>query len=167
MEVGWSRRVGGPNLNGRRSSPGAERRSGRTDHRQLCRRPGRTAPETAAAAGAGGGNRSRQQAHAPCQHESIRAFCMLRSASLLISAASLALQAPAAWAGPNMRDQLIQHYCEKAVNSEFAAESKTPPAGMAAFTCNCVVEQMDARASLEQAQAICKQQAIQKYNLLP
>ncbi len=92
---------------------------------------------------------------------------MLRTSSLLISAASLALQAPAAWAGPNMRDQLIQHYCEKAVNSEFVAESKTPPPGMAAFTCNCVVEQMDARASLEQAQAICKQQAIQKYNLLP
>ena len=164
MEVGWSRRVGGPNLNGRRSSRGAERRSGRPDHRHTA------GPDGAADSygrWGGRGNRSRQQAHAPCQHESIRAFCMLRTASLLISAASLALQAPAAWAGPNMRDQLIQHYCEKAVNSEFAAESKTPPAGMAAFTCNCVVEQMDARASLEQAQVICKQQAIQKYNLLP
>ena len=70
-------------------------------------------------------------------------------------------------AGANMRDALIMHYCVKAVNAEFSQAGKTPPAGLAEDTCNCVVQQVDARASLAQAQAICKQQAQTKYNLTP
>lgn len=84
-----------------------------------------------------------------------------------VAGASLVLMGPSAWAGNNMRDQLIEHYCLKAVNAEMAATGKPAPAGMPEFTCNCVVQQVDARASIPQAQAICKAQAIEKYNLAP
>ena len=82
-------------------------------------------------------------------------------------AAACLLAGSSAWAGNNMRDQLIQHYCLQAVNAEMAASGKPAPAGMPEFTCNCVVQQVDARASIPQAQATCKDQAIQKYNLAP
>ncbi len=82
-----------------------------------------------------------------------------------VGSAAFLLVGPSGWAGNNMRDQLIQHYCLKAVNAEISASGKPAPAGMPAFTCNCVVQQVDARASIPQAQAICRDQAIQKFNL--
>lgn len=81
--------------------------------------------------------------------------------------AALLLAGSGARAGSNMRDQLIQHYCLKAVNAELAASGKPAPAGMPEFTCSCVVQQVDARASIPQAQAICRSQAIQQFNLAP
>lgn len=82
-----------------------------------------------------------------------------------VGGAAFVLASSSAWAGNNMRDQLIQHYCLKAVNAELAASGQSVPAGMPEFTCNCVVQQVDARASITQAQAICKEQAVQKFNL--
>ncbi len=67
----------------------------------------------------------------------------------------------------NMRDQLIIHYCTLAVNADFAKAGKTAPAGMAQDTCTCVAEQVNARASIAQAETTCKQQAMGKYNLNP
>ena len=90
------------------------------------------------------------------------------TASLLGSLGLLSALLPgAAVAGANMRDALIMHYCIKAVNTEFSQAGKTPPAGLAEGTCTCVVQQVDARATLAQAQTICKQQAEIKYNLNP
>ncbi|MEA5441045.1 hypothetical protein [Cyanobium gracile] len=67
----------------------------------------------------------------------------------------------------NMRDQLIIHYCTLAVNADFAKAGKTVPAGLATDTCTCVAQQVNARASIAQAETICKQQALGKYNLSP
>jgi hypothetical protein len=67
----------------------------------------------------------------------------------------------------NMRDQLIIHYCTLAVNADFTKAGKTVPAGLAKDTCTCVAEQVNARATIPQAEAICKQQAMGKYNLSP
>ncbi len=67
----------------------------------------------------------------------------------------------------NMRDQLIIHYCTLAVNADFAKAGKPVPAGLAKDTCTCVAQQVNARATIPQAETICKQQAMGKYNLSP
>ncbi len=67
----------------------------------------------------------------------------------------------------NMRDQLIIHYCTLAVNADFTKAGKPVPAGLAKDTCTCVAEQVNDRATIPQAETICKQQAMGKYNLSP
>jgi hypothetical protein len=67
----------------------------------------------------------------------------------------------------NMRDQLIIHYCTLAVNADFTKAGKTVPEGLAKDTCTCVAQQVNARVSIAQAETICKQQAMGKYNLSP
>ncbi len=67
----------------------------------------------------------------------------------------------------NMRDQLIIHYCTLAVNADFAKAGKSVPAGLAKDTCTCVAKQVNARATIAQAETICKQQAMSQYNLSP
>jgi hypothetical protein len=67
----------------------------------------------------------------------------------------------------NMRDQLILHYCTLAVNADFTKAGKTVPAGLAKDTCTCVAEQVNARASITEAETVCKQQAMGQYNLSP
>ncbi|MEA5390566.1 hypothetical protein VB738_04740 [Cyanobium gracile UHCC 0139] len=67
----------------------------------------------------------------------------------------------------NMRDQLIIHYCTLAVNADFTKAGKPVPAGLAKDTCTCVAEQVNARASIAQAETICKQQAMDRFNLSP
>jgi len=62
-----------------------------------------------------------------------------------------------------MQDALINHYCTQAMNADFAKAGKTPPAGMVAYTCNCVIQQVSARATIDQAKAICQQQATAKF----
>jgi hypothetical protein len=89
---------------------------------------------------------------------------------LLSVAGSALLQAslPARAQGlSNMRDQLILHYCSLAVNADFAKAGKPVPPGQAKDTCTCVAEQVNARASITEAETICKQQAISHYNLTP
>ena len=67
----------------------------------------------------------------------------------------------------NMRNQLIIHYCTLAVNADFAKAGKPVPEGLAKDTCTCVAQQVNARATIAQAETICKQQALGKYNLSP
>jgi hypothetical protein len=67
----------------------------------------------------------------------------------------------------NMRDQLIIHYCTLAVNADFAKAGKPVPEGLAKDTCSCVAQQVNARATIAQAETICKQQSMGKYNLSP
>ena len=58
-----------------------------------------------------------------------------------------------------MEDDLINHYSNQATNADFAKAGQTPPPGMVAYTCNCVIQQVNARATIAQAKAICQQQA--------
>jgi hypothetical protein len=82
----------------------------------------------------------------------------------LLAAASciLGVTIPGARA-QNMQDDLINHYCTQAMNADFAKAGKTPPTGMVAYTCNCVIQQVNARATIAQAKAICQAQATAQY----
>ncbi|WP_216902989.1 hypothetical protein [Synechococcus sp. CCY 9618] len=86
----------------------------------------------------------------------------------LVSTVVLVASQPARADGlNNMRDQLIIHYCTIAVDADFAKAGKAAPQGLAQDTCTCVAEQVNAKASIAQAETICKQQAMSKYNLSP
>lgn len=95
----------------------------------------------------------------------------LRPLPVLLSVAGSALllaSLPARAQGlNNMRDQLIIHYCTLAVNADFSKAGKPAPAGLAQDTCTCVAKQVNARATITEAETICKQQAMGKYNLSP
>lgn len=65
----------------------------------------------------------------------------------------------------NMEDDLIMHYCTNAVNAEVALSGKPAPAGLATYTCTCVVDQVHQRVSISNAKTICKQQAATNFGL--
>jgi hypothetical protein len=90
--------------------------------------------------------------------------CLRRLAAMALLGGLVAGSAPAQ-AGDNMMDQMVRKYCLKAVNDEVKASGKPAPDGMQDFTCDCVVQQMKKRQSIDQAKVTCKTQAAQKYNL--
>ncbi len=93
----------------------------------------------------------------------LRIGVQARPLALLAAAGcTLGLIIPGARA-QNMEDDLINHYCTQAMTSDFAKAGKTPPAGMIPFTCNCVIQQVNARASIAQAKAICQAQATARF----
>lgn len=83
----------------------------------------------------------------------------LIGACLVASAASV-LAAPAQ---ASMINQIIFKKCSEAMADDFQKAGKTPPDGMVADTCNCVVEQVGKRQTIEQAKTFCSKQSIQKY----
>lgn len=86
---------------------------------------------------------------------------LLRSTASLLAAAVVAgLVAPAQ---ASMIDQIILNKCSAAMREDFQKAGKTPPDGMVADTCNCVVEQVKNRQSIEQAKTFCTKQSLEKY----
>ena len=86
---------------------------------------------------------------------------LLRSTASLLAAAVVAgLAAPAQ---ATMIDQIILNKCSAAMREDFQKAGKTPPDGMVADTCNCVVEQVKNRQSIEQAKTFCSKQSLEKY----
>jgi hypothetical protein len=88
----------------------------------------------------------------------------------LLSASALTAGVPlggigAAQAGDNMMDQMVRKFCLDAVNKDVADSGKPAPDGMSAFTCDCVVQQMKLKQSIDGAKAICKAKAAEKYSL--
>ena len=81
----------------------------------------------------------------------------------LAAGSLLAGQAPAQ--AQNMVDNIIRSQCLKAVNKDVKASGKPAPEGMPEYTCECVVQQIKQKKSIEQAQVICKNSATSKYNL--
>ena len=94
-------------------------------------------------------------------------FMLRRSLALgvVLVACGLGLAPAGARAGDNMMDQMVRKYCLKAVNDEVKASGKPAPQGMQDFTCDCVVQQMKKRQSIDVAKTTCKNQAAAKYNL--
>lgn len=83
----------------------------------------------------------------------------------VLAAAWLAALNPAV-VRASMMDQIILSKCSSAMAEDFQKAGKTPPDGMISDTCNCVVEQMKHRQSIDQAKSVCTQQAIKKYGQL-
>ncbi|SBO41846.1 hypothetical protein [Cyanobium sp. NIES-981] len=86
-----------------------------------------------------------------------------RAAALLILATGVMPAGVPAQA--NMMDFMIRKYCLAAVDQEVKASGKPAPAGMADYTCDCVVQEMKNRKTQEQAKATCKARTAKKYNL--
>jgi hypothetical protein len=88
----------------------------------------------------------------------------------LLSAGALTAGLPlggigGAQAGDNMMDQMVRKFCLDAVNKDVADSGKPAPDGMPEFTCDCVVQQMKLKQSIDGAKAICKAKAAEKYSL--
>ncbi|MEO1002443.1 MAG: hypothetical protein AAFX65_04950 [Cyanobacteria bacterium J06638_7] len=62
-------------------------------------------------------------------------------------------------------DQLVRGYCINAVNSEVRASGTPPPAGMAEYTCDCVVREIGRGQTVNQATSTCRSLAIRKFDL--
>lgn len=94
-------------------------------------------------------------------------FMLPRSLALgvVLVVSGLALAPARGLAADNMMDQMVRKYCLKAVNDEVKASGKPAPQGMQDFTCDCVVQQMKKRKSIDEAKITCKNQAAAKYNL--
>jgi len=71
----------------------------------------------------------------------------------------------AAQVGSNMKDQMIFHFCSKAMTADLEKAGRLPTSGMVEDTCGCVVKQINGRATIDQAKAICQAKAQQKYAL--
>ena len=70
-----------------------------------------------------------------------------------------------AHAGDNMMDQMVRKFCLAAVNKEVADSGKPAPDGMQTFTCDCVVQQMKLKQTIDSAKVICKAKTTQKFGV--
>jgi hypothetical protein len=83
-----------------------------------------------------------------------------RITTVWVAAAVAGLAAPAQ---ASLIGQIILNKCSAAMREDFQKAGKTPPDGMVADTCNCVVEQVNNRQSIEQAKTFCTKQSLEKY----
>ena len=87
-------------------------------------------------------------------------FITRPTAAWVVAAALVGLAAPVQ---ASMIDQIILNKCSAAMREDFQKAGKTPPDGMVADTCTCVVEQVNKRQSIEQAKTFCTKQSLEKY----
>jgi len=59
---------------------------------------------------------------------------------------------------------LIRTMCMAAFSSAMSQAGKIPPAGMGESTCDCFQNQLDEGATLDVAQAFCKQEAAEAFS---
>ena len=86
--------------------------------------------------------------------------------SVLLLSIALVVGVPTgAHAGDNMMDQMVRKFCLAAVNKEVADSGKPAPDGMQTFTCDCVVQQMKLKQSIDSAKVICKAKTTQKFGV--
>ena len=84
---------------------------------------------------------------------------------LLVSIALMAGAPMVANAGDNMMDQMVRKFCLAAVNKEVADSGKPAPDGMQTFTCDCVVQQMKLKQTIDSAKVICKAKTTEKFGV--
>jgi len=86
--------------------------------------------------------------------------------SMLLIVLALAAGAPMmAIAGDNMLDQMVRKACVVAVNKEVANSGKPAPDGLETFTCDCVVQQLKLKQTIDSAKVICKAKTTEKYGV--
>ena len=85
---------------------------------------------------------------------------------MLLTVLALAAGAPMmAIAGDNMLDQMVRKACVVAVNKEVANSGKPAPDGLETFTCDCVVQQLKLKQTIDSAKVICKAKTTEKYGV--
>ena len=85
---------------------------------------------------------------------------------MLLIVLALAAGAPMmAIAGDNMLDQMVRKACVVAVNKEVANSGKPAPDGLETFTCDCVVQQLKLKQTIDSAKVICKAKTTEKYGV--
>ena len=65
----------------------------------------------------------------------------------------------------NNHNKLMTSICLLNFNSEMNLAGKTPPQGMAVFTCNCFLKKVSIGTSIDSAQAECKKEAAKKFKI--
>jgi hypothetical protein len=86
--------------------------------------------------------------------------------SMLLTVLALAAGTPMmAIAGDNMLDQMVRKACVVAVNKEVANSGKPAPDGLEAFTCDCVVQQLKLKQTIDSAKVICKAKTTERYGV--
>ena len=86
--------------------------------------------------------------------------------SLLLVSIGLVAWAPmGTHAGDNIWDQMVRKACLGAVNKEVADSGKPAPDGMQTFTCDCVVQQMKLKQTIDSAKATCKAKTTEKFGV--
>jgi len=90
----------------------------------------------------------------------------MRIPSMLLACGALVAGTPmVTHAGDNMMDQVARKFCLAAVNKEVADSGKPAPVGMEDFTCDCVVQQMKLKQSIDSVKAICKAKTTEKFGV--
>lgn len=85
---------------------------------------------------------------------------------MLLTVLALAAGTPMmAIAGDNMLDQMVRKACVVAVNKEVANSGKPAPDGLEAFTCDCVVQQLKLKQTIDSAKVICKAKTTERYGV--
>ena len=65
---------------------------------------------------------------------------------------------------PEPKDgDMIRRFCLVAFDAAMRQADQTPPEGMAAFTCDCFLDQVKAGASIDAARLRCTEEAAQRY----
>jgi len=86
--------------------------------------------------------------------------------SMLLVAGAVVVGAPVvSHAGDSMMYQLARKFCLAAVHKEVADSGKPAPVGMEDFTCDCVVQQMKLKQSIDSAKVICKAKTNEKFGV--
>ncbi|MCS5691859.1 hypothetical protein NZK33_07650 [Cyanobium sp. FGCU-6] len=61
----------------------------------------------------------------------------------------------------------VMAFCQAGFMAAMTAASRTPPSGMADFTCRCFVDRVRAGRSIDDATAVCRAQAAARFPLPP
>jgi hypothetical protein len=59
----------------------------------------------------------------------------------------------------------VMAFCQAGFMAAMTAASRTPPAGMADFTCGCFVERVRAGTPIDEATTVCRDQAAKRFPL--
>ncbi len=93
------------------------------------------------------------------------ALKILISASISIFTISTA--PTAVNAAPFSEETAIQNLCLIGFQTAFAQAGQTPPEGMGAFTCRCLIQRLQGGESLNPARESCKLEASRRFRILP
>ncbi len=64
----------------------------------------------------------------------------------------------------NKTNNLITKFCLESFKEEMSYAKINPPEGMASFTCDCFINSINKGYSVQKAQSICREKALEEFN---